>query len=151
MGEKHEYFSVDPTSMVIPKSGALAIICGDAPRRNAVDGTTSYSLRGPLLIIPPELWDAPDEIAAKVARVLNDNAHLFFDSAATQAHPRWRLIADEPPPDDGRDLLLHQEGWAISPVIVGRVFDDTWLSDYFEIDAPDQRPTHWMPLPEAPQ
>lgn len=63
----------------------------------------------------------------------------------------WRSIADHPPPGDGRDLLLYQGGWAISPIIVGRYQGGAWLSDCFEIDAPDQRPTHWMPLPEAPQ
>lgn len=82
--DKHQYFSVEPTSMTIPKRGAVAIYAGDAPRKNA-DGSTSHSMSGPLLIIPPDMWTDPDEIAAKVARVLNDNAHLFFDSAAPDA------------------------------------------------------------------
>lgn len=42
-------------------------------------------MSGPLLIIPPDMWRDPDGIAAKVASVLNDNAHLFFDSAAPEA------------------------------------------------------------------
>lgn len=67
------------------------------------------------------------------------------------ARSGWRIIADDPPPDDGRDLLLFQAGWGIRPVIVGRTHDDTWVSDCFDIDAPDQRPTHWMPLPDEPQ
>ena len=77
----HQYFTVEPTACTIPKRGALAIYCGDAPRRNEAEGTTSYSLRGPLLIIPPDMWGDPEGIAEKVARVLNDNASLFFDSA----------------------------------------------------------------------
>lgn len=81
MDGKHKYFTVGHTACTIPDRGALSIICGDAPRRDEAKGTTSYSLRGPLLLIPPDMWDDPDEIAAKVARVLNDNAHLFFDSA----------------------------------------------------------------------
>lgn len=44
-----------------------------------------HSLRGPLLVMPPDMWADPDKIAAKVARVLNDSAHLFFDSAAPEA------------------------------------------------------------------
>ena len=66
------------------REGAEAITmtyCGDAPRRNEAEGTTSYSLRGPLLIIPPDMWRDPEGIAEKVAKVLNDNASLFFDSA----------------------------------------------------------------------
>ena len=77
----HQYFTVEPTACTIPKRGALAIYCGDAPRRNEAEGTTSYSLRGPLLIIPPDMWGDPEGIAEKVAKVLNDNASLFFDSA----------------------------------------------------------------------
>ena len=82
---EHQYFTVEHTACTIPERGALAIYYGDAPRRNEADGTTSHSLRGPLLIIPRDMWAASDEIAAKVARVLNDNAHLFFDSAAPEA------------------------------------------------------------------
>ena len=40
-----------------------------------------WHLRGPLLIIPPDMWGDPEGIAEKVAKVLNDNASLFFDSA----------------------------------------------------------------------
>lgn len=84
MADKHEYFSVKPTSMTIPQRGALAIYAGDAPRKHA-DGSTIHSMSGPLLIIPPDMWRDADGIAAKVVRVLNDNAHLFFDSAAPEA------------------------------------------------------------------
>lgn len=84
MADKHEYFTVEHTACTIPARGALAIYAGDAPRKNA-DGSTSYSMSGPLLIIPPDMWRDADGIAAKVARVLNDNAHLFFDSAAPEA------------------------------------------------------------------
>ena len=77
----HQYFTAEPTSCTIHERGALAIYCGDAPRRNEAAGTTIHSLRGPLLIIPPGMWGDPEGIAEKVARVLNDNASLFFDSA----------------------------------------------------------------------
>ena len=77
----HQYFTAEPTACTIPKRGALAICCGDAPRRNDAEGTTYHSLRGPLLIIPPGIWEDPEGIAEKVAKVLNDNASLFFDSA----------------------------------------------------------------------
>lgn len=76
---EHQYFTVDETAFTIP-DGGLAIYCGDAPRHNA-DGTTSHSLRGPLLIIPPDIWSDQQGIAEKVAKVLNDHAHVFFDSA----------------------------------------------------------------------
>ena len=81
MTETHEYFTVEHTACTIPKRGALAIVCGDAPRRNVEAGTTSYSLRGPLFVIPPDMWDDAEEVARKVAKLLNDNAHLFFSSA----------------------------------------------------------------------
>ena len=77
----HQYFTAEPTACTIPKRGALAIYCGDASRRNEAEGTISYSLRGPLLIIQPGMWGDPEGIAEKVAKVLNDNASLFFDSA----------------------------------------------------------------------
>lgn len=88
----HKYFTVEGTACTIPKRGALAIYCGDAPRRNEADGTTSYSLRGPLLIIPPEIWGDPEGTAAKVAQVLNENAHIFFDSSSEPA-PDWTQTA----------------------------------------------------------
>lgn len=81
---EHQYFTAEATACTIPKRGALAIYCGDAPRRNEADGTTSHSMRGPLLIIPPEVWSDPEGIAGKVAKVLNDHAHLFFESARAQ-------------------------------------------------------------------
>lgn len=74
------YFTVEATSTTIRRSGAIAIYAGDVPRKND-DGTTSHSLRGPLLLMPPEMWNGPDEIMQKVADALNKNAHLFFDSA----------------------------------------------------------------------
>lgn len=81
----YKYFTVEATIFTIPERGALAIVCGDAPRRNEAEGTTSYSLRGPLLIMPPDLWNDQEEIAARVAQLLNENAHVFFESAREQA------------------------------------------------------------------
>ncbi len=78
-----DYFTVQETSLTIPRSGALAIFAGDKPRKNA-DGSTSHSLRGPLLLMPQEMWSDAEETIAKVAKLLNDNAHLFFDSAKTE-------------------------------------------------------------------
>lgn len=76
----HKYFTVETTSLTLRKSGSLAIYCGDASRRNA-DGSTSHSLRAPLAIIPPELFDDEDEMATTIAEVLNENAHRFYKSA----------------------------------------------------------------------
>lgn len=81
-----DYFTVERTSLTIPRSGAKAIIAGDRPRRNE-DGSTSFSLRGPLLIMPPEMWGDDDVVLEKVARVLNENAGRFFASAR-QAEPQ---------------------------------------------------------------
>lgn len=79
-----EYFTVEGTSFTIPKRGALAIYCGDKPRKND-DGTTSYSLRAPLLLMPPEMFNNPDELLAKIARILNEHAHEFYESARSAA------------------------------------------------------------------
>jgi hypothetical protein len=75
-----DYFTVDGTSCTIPRRGAMAIFAGDRPRKNE-DGSTSYPLRAPLLLMPPEMFENADEIIVKVARILNENAHEFFDSA----------------------------------------------------------------------
>ena len=75
-----KYFTVESTSLTIRKSGSLAIYCGDRPRRNA-DGSTSHSLRAPMAIIPPELFDDEEERAETLAEVLNENAHRFYKSA----------------------------------------------------------------------
>ena len=80
MADQEPYFTVEPTSLTIPKRGALAIFAGDRPK-DMGNGAKSYSLRGPFLIIPQEMWEGEAELAAKVAQVLNENAHLFFDSA----------------------------------------------------------------------
>ena len=76
----HKYFTVETTSLTLRKSASLAIYCGDRPRRNA-DGSTSHSLRAPMAIIPPELFDDEDEMATTIAEVLNENAHRFYKSA----------------------------------------------------------------------
>lgn len=77
----HRYFTVEETAAVIQKRGALAIYCGDAPRRDDEEGTTIHPLRAPLLIMPPDMFSEPEETLAKVAAVLNENAGCFFSSA----------------------------------------------------------------------
>lgn len=79
----HQYFTAEPTSLTIERSGALAIFCGDAPRK--VEGGTSRSLRGPLFIMPQEMWEDADETAKTAAAVLNQSAHRFFKSARPAA------------------------------------------------------------------
>lgn len=74
------YFTAERTALTIPDRGCVAIYCGDAPTRHD-DGTTSYKLRAPLLIIPNGMFDDEDGIAAKVAAILNRHAGEFFDSA----------------------------------------------------------------------
>lgn len=75
----HQYFTAQPTSLTIERSGALAIFCGDAPRKTETG--TSHSLRGPLFIMPQEMWEDADETARIAAEVLNANANRFFESA----------------------------------------------------------------------
>ena len=86
-----DYFTVDPTSCTIPKRGALAIYCGDKPRRNA-DGSTTHSLRAPLLIMPQEMWHDPEETMLKVAAVLNQHASVFFPSAPDRQAEHDRAV-----------------------------------------------------------
>lgn len=76
---EHQFFTVEATATTINVRGALAIYCGDAPRHNE-DGSTTYSLRAPLLIMPPDMWADAEGVAAKVADLLNAHAHLFFDA-----------------------------------------------------------------------
>jgi hypothetical protein len=74
------YFTVETTSLTIPKRGAKAIYAGDKPRKNA-DGTTSFSMRAPLLLMPEGMFKDEDEVLRKVVDLLNVNAAIFFDSA----------------------------------------------------------------------
>lgn len=80
----HQYFEAMPTAATIRERGALAIYVGDAPRKND-DGTTSHSMRAPLLLMPPEMFKDSAEIMAKVARILNEHAAEFFASAKDPA------------------------------------------------------------------
>ena len=123
---KHQYFTVDGTALTIPKRGANAIYCGDAPRKNT-DGTTSHSLRAPLLIMPPDMFSSEVETLEMIAQALNENASLFYPSANKEVTPtlsaamelpevralvetaqwarnRLEIIADESWHGDGRDL-----------------------------------------------
>lgn len=103
---ERDYFTVEETSATIPSRGALAIFAGDKPRKNA-DGSTSHSLRGPLLLMPQEMWSDADETMAKIAKLLNDNAHLFFDSAkAKEPAPGPRDVLAEA--EEMADMLLKQ-------------------------------------------
>lgn len=76
----HKYFTVETTSLTRLPHLATAIYCGDRPRQNA-DGSTNHSLRAPMAIIPPELFDDEEEMAATIGEVLNENAHRFYKSA----------------------------------------------------------------------
>ena len=77
---EHQYFSVKTTSIKVKQSGALAIYCGEAPRKMA-NGRTALSMRWPLFIMPPEMFSDADKVMQKACDLLNANAHLFFDSA----------------------------------------------------------------------
>lgn len=74
------YFTVETTSLTIPKRGAKAIYAGDKLCKNA-DGTTSFSMRAPLLLMPEGMFKDEDEVLRKVVDLLNVNAAIFFDSA----------------------------------------------------------------------
>lgn len=80
MMDAENYFTVETTSLTIPKRGAKAIYAGDKPRKNA-DGTTSFSMRAPLLLMPGGMFKDEDEVLRKVVDLLNVNAAIFFDSA----------------------------------------------------------------------
>lgn len=75
-----DYFTVEHTSLTIPKRGALAIYCGDRPTKNA-DGSTTHSLRVPLFLIPEDIVGNAEEIAREVSAILNAHADRFFASA----------------------------------------------------------------------
>lgn len=77
---QHDYFTVERTTITIPDDGALAIVAGDAPKHHA-DGSQSLSLRFPVLLMPPDMVQNPGEIMEAIARILNEHAHKFFDSA----------------------------------------------------------------------
>ena len=80
MMDAENYFTVETTLLTIPKRGAKAIYAGDKPRKNA-DGTTSFSMRAPLLLMPEGMFKDEDEVLRKVVDLLNVNAAIFFDSA----------------------------------------------------------------------
>jgi len=77
---ERDYFTVETTSMLIQERGALAIYTGEKPRKNP-DGSTSCFMRAPMLLIPQGLSREPEVIMEKVARILNEHAAEFFDSA----------------------------------------------------------------------
>ena len=75
-----DYFTVEETALTIPKRGAKAIYAGDRPRKNA-NGTTSYSMRAPLLLMPSGMFQNEDAVLQKIVDLLNANASAFFESA----------------------------------------------------------------------
>lgn len=87
-----EYFTVTTTACTIERRGAKAIYAGDKPRKNA-DGSTTLSLRGPLLIMPSDMWSDEDVLLQKIADLLNEHSDRFFDSA--------KAVAAEPEADRG--------------------------------------------------
>jgi hypothetical protein len=78
--KKHEYFTVGNASRLAYPEDGLCIFGGEAPTRHD-DGSTSYSLRAPVVIISSIIEHRP-ELADIIAEVLNENAHRFFPSAA---------------------------------------------------------------------
>lgn len=81
---ERDYFEIEETALTIPKRGCKAIYAGDKPRKNA-DGTTIFSMRAPLLLMPPGMFKDEDEVLRKIVDLLNANAALFFDSAKAVA------------------------------------------------------------------
>lgn len=47
------------------------------------DGTIKTCAPWPFLVIPPGLWSDEQQTAESLAKLLNENAHLFFKSART--------------------------------------------------------------------
>lgn len=100
MFDDHAYFTVDGTSYTISRPGALAVYCGDAPKKNE-DGTTSHSMRGPLLLMDTEMWKDGREVIEKIAEVLDENAGRFFKSARGKGR-KWQPVSDYTP---GREMV----------------------------------------------
>ncbi|WYK04440.1 hypothetical protein DWF04_015640 [Cereibacter sphaeroides f. sp. denitrificans] len=113
-----KYFTVAPTACTIRSGGALAIYCGDLPKKNP-DGTTTHSLAAPLLLMPQEMWGDPTDTMAKIAGVLNDNAHLFFSSAKPQPDQRASLLRE------ARDMLAVEAEALRDGISVNGVVDPT--------------------------
>ena len=44
---------------------------------------------------------------------------------------------------DHEQVFLWQEGWCLSPIVVGWRVKGQWLCEGFDIDSEGQRPTHW--------
>lgn len=90
----HAYFEVDSTNGDIPRRGKrIAVLAGDAPVRNEENGTTSYSMRFPVMIMS-DLVSEPEDVAEKVAELLNKNAHMFFKSAQARREIKDPVITD---------------------------------------------------------
>jgi hypothetical protein len=81
--ESRDYFTVETTAMQIQQRGALAIYAGDKPKLHA-DGSRTFTLRCPLLIMPQEMWGEPEKLMEKIARILNEHAAEFFSSAVKE-------------------------------------------------------------------
>lgn len=108
-----DYFSISATSLTIAKRGAKAIYCGEKPRKNP-DGSTSLSLRAPVLLLPPDMFDDEDEVLGKVCALLNENAHLFFDSAedprfVTPKRDPWSRLMLEAMDEAHRAMTKHPQ------------------------------------------
>lgn len=67
----------------------------------------------------------------------DDRAMILALRAALDAE-RWRSIATEPPPMDGREVLLYGEGFGMAG----------WPPDAVVVW---EGITHWRPLPEPPE
>ena len=99
------------------------------------------------MTIPEHVIEAATEALANCdSPLFEDRAEAALEAAFASL---WQPIESVELPDH-EPALLWQEGWMLSPMVVGWRVTGHWLCDAYDIDSENQKPTHAIPLSAIP-
>lgn len=146
--DKGTIYERSPPSDLGKQAATLLQALGEAiePFAKARDNAEKVALLGPAAVdmaCSSKVNASDFDRARSVYLMMKDNGVTPSDARPSSPPPGWQPI--ETAPKDGKAEVLTWDGFCIRVAVYG------WEDKWHTIGMPSHVPTHWMPLPSAPE